>query len=175
MSGTIFGMKSLPLIRDRKWKRLTNPPRRVLIGVMVTAMCTASLTSAAAVNADIPCKQWRFDGYTRLDLADGGKVTFVYRGPFIDYDDPISAETMAFPPNGGPVKYFGHIYGGIQGNFVALEYHTASADPFGGRRIFLQGGVGDDGFVYGTAWPDTEDQNTSWRIPTPLRCADNGG
>jgi hypothetical protein len=106
MSGTIFGMKSPPLIRDRKRTRLTNPPRRVLIGVMVTAMCTASLASAAAVNADIPCKQCRFDGYTQLDLADGGKVTFVYRGPYMD--DP-GVTTQAFPPNGGPLAFGGSI------------------------------------------------------------------
>jgi hypothetical protein len=36
MPGTIFGMKSLRLICDRKWTRLVNPPRQVLIGVMVT-------------------------------------------------------------------------------------------------------------------------------------------
>jgi hypothetical protein len=169
MPGTIFGMKSLPLIRDRKWTRLVNLPRRVLIGVMVTAMCTASLASTAAVNADIPCKQWRFDGYTRIDWADGGKVTFVYRGPYMDQ----LVQALAFPPNGGPVEFFGGIEEGIQENYIFLIYKTMS-----GRIFILQGGVGDDGFAYGTGWENVvvgPQQSTSWRIPEPLKCADNGG
>jgi hypothetical protein len=160
------GMKLLPLIGDRKWTRLVNPPRRVLMGVMVTAMCTVSLASAAAVNADIPCKQWRLDGYTQLDLADGGKVTFVHRGPWMNPRE----DTVAFPPNGGSAAFGGNINLGIQGNYVGLEYYTDS-----GRFFFFQGGVSDDGFAYGTAWGDSNRIPTSWRIPEPLRCADNGG
>ena len=143
----------------------------------VLALCAAS---PGLVHADIPCKQWRFDGYTRLDLANGRKITFVHRGPWMDN----SEFTVEFPANGGPAAFgdgntgLGAMYGGIQGNYIHLEYVSTDA-----KGIIFQGGVGDDGFAYGTMWvqPGGNETSswgngtTSWRIPEPLRCADNGG
>jgi hypothetical protein len=135
--------------------------RTVLAGcVTVVALGTASF---AVAHADVPCKQWRFDGYTEFDYSDGGKFAFIYWGPNIPFNQPTLVR--AIPPNGGPVV-ISQVNGYIDGN-NHLEMYTS-------RLVFI-GGVTDDGFAYGIAATTSGDQSGSWRSAAPLRCADNGG
>jgi hypothetical protein len=174
MAGTILGMKPVPLaIFPRNWMRPVNPERGRLIGAMVAVMCAASLVAAAPADTDIPCKLWRFDGYTQFDFSDGGKFTFITFQRFIDFREMV--DVLAIPPNGGDVKR-SKIWGGIGiekgglGNAIWMERIELN----GGNDLWFSGGVPDDGFAYGIAFDDRGSSN-SWRSAAPLRCADNGG
>jgi hypothetical protein len=137
-AGTIFGMKPLPLaIFASNWMRPVNPARGRLIGAMVAVMCGVSLVAAAAVDADTPCKLWRFDGYTQFDFPDGGKMTFVTFGRLIDFDR--KAEVVAIPPNGGAPTY-SKIWGG-------LGFREAFADWELGNTIWMERFLSEGGPV----------------------------
>jgi hypothetical protein len=165
VAGTILDMKSLPLTMfARNWVRPMNRARGLLIGAMVAVMCgCASLVAPAAVDADIPCQRWRFDGYTEFGLADGGKITFVSFDEWIDSDRSI--ETWAIPPNGGAASQT-MIWGGVRnGNVIWMTRRT----NLGENPLWLNGGVTDDGFAYGIAF-DIHDHSSSWRSAAPLKC-----
>ena len=173
MTGTILGMKPLPLAMfARNWMRPVNPARGRLIGAMVAVMCAASLVAPAAADADIPCKLWRFDGYTQFDFADGGKMTFITWGRLIDFSPMI--DVVAIPPNGGSPT-FSKIWGGIGfqeggswkefGNAIWMERFFSA-----GNRQFYHGGVTDDGFAYGIALDNARGQSSlEVRRPAQVR------
>ena len=104
---------------------------------MVAVMCGVSLVAAAAVDADTPCKLWRFDGYTQFDFPDGGKMTFVTFGRLIDFDR--KAEVVAIPPNGGAPTY-SKIWGG-------LGFREAFADWELGNTIWMERFLSEGGPV----------------------------
>jgi hypothetical protein len=135
-----------------------NAARVALMCAITVALGAASL---GVVHADIPCKQWRFDGYTEFVISDGGKFTFIWYGPAIPFNQPTLVRSI--PPNGGPFSW-DEVNGYIDGN--------NHVEMFAKQLVFI-GGVTDDGFAYGIAAKGNT--SASWRSAAPLRCADNGG
>jgi hypothetical protein len=133
--------------------------------LVCAAMVALGASSLGVVHADTSCQHWRFDGYTELDFADGGKFTFDWDGDDISPDDP--AFVYAIPPNGGP-NSTNEVYGFVGHNQVNLH----------SKDLFFFGGITDDGYAYGIAIPNlvaNRGESASWRSAAPLRCADNGG
>jgi hypothetical protein len=172
-AGTIFGMKPLPQIHARNRMRPATPARKQLIAaIAAAALWVVSLGAPAAVNADIPCRQWRFNGYTQFNFQDGRKMQFEWFAPWIP--EP-GQETIDIPPDGGGVGGIRLIYGGVKDspNGIWMKRHaTYSPDS---DVSWFTGGVADDGFAYGITWDATGNYSNSWRSAEPLMCADNGG
>ena len=148
------------------------PARKQLIAaIAAAAMWILSLGAPAAVNADIPCRQWRFNGYTQFNFQDGRKMQFEWFGPWIP--EP-GQETIDIPPAGGGVGSVRFIYGGVKDspNGIWMKRH-ATFSPNVDVSWFI-GGVADDGFAYGITWDSSGTYSSSWRSAEPLRCADNG-
>jgi hypothetical protein len=151
------GLES-PALNERT-ARVQRLARATLVCAGLAALGPAS---AAVVHADIPCNQWRFDDYTELDWSDGGKFTFDANGTSV----PEGTLVLAIPPGGGPAKT-DKVSGNIEGH-NNIHLYTP--------RLYIQGGVTDDGFAYGIATDfDLPGRSGSWRSAQPLKCADNGG
>jgi hypothetical protein len=141
-----------------------------------TLMCAVTLALTAegfshppAVHADVPCKQWSFDGYTEFDLQNGAKLTFNSRNPWITPEDLYTNPTYV-PADGGNVKSGGTLGNGIGTNDIYLLYWPPS-EPF----YYVIGGVRDDGIAYGIMYDNqSRHTSTSWRSAAPLRCVDYG-
>ena len=144
----------------------------MIAAIAAAAMWILSLGAPAAVNADIPCRQWRFNGYTQFNFQDGRKMQFEWSGL-----DPGTrpGNNRHIPPDGGGVGSVRFIYGGVKDspNGIWMKRH-ATFSPYVEVSWFI-GGVADDGFAYGITWDGSGNSSSSWRSAEPLRCADNGG
>jgi hypothetical protein len=132
---------------------------------MTLALATAGISHPPTVHADVPCKQWSFDGYTEFDLQNGAKLTFYSRDPWITPEEQ-DTNPVYVPANGGNVKAGGTLANGIGTNNIYLLY-TPPSEPF----YYVIGGVRDDGFAYGIMYDNQSRQtSTSWKSAAPLRC-----
>jgi hypothetical protein len=144
---------------------------RAMLGcAVIFALCAVGVSVPTSVRADTHCMQWRFDGYTQLDHANGSKLKFV-----AFFESSVRDRPARIVPGNGGQSYEGVVGADIaNGDRIYLDFRQSGGVPPGGPQplAHYEGGVADDGFAYGIVYDDGYHTSGSWRSAAPLRCAD---